>query len=355
MDKIIGYVDAVTDRFVVGWIANLSYPERLERIVCSTSDGNSLVFQACLPREDVCSAVSRIGRFGFAIPVSALRALGPVVSVTDENGAHLENGLSVTLPASIPDPAPLLPTWVLVHIQKTAGTSLRMALQSTMPTGEAMFVYPDKFTGVTPEELNQLPLTQRSAARLVMGHMFFGTVDWSTDRLQYITILREPEARLRSQYYHHMSNATMFPIGAAVLPLPLVVQHGLTDEFDNLMTRMLARAPTTSVPARGIGKEHVEQALANLRGRFRFVGLMDRLDEHYPAICRIMGVPVVPLRVENTRRDPNPARLDALVDWHEAMHHNRFDVMLYRRAQAEGLCCRDLGDPNERTAIHHAG
>jgi hypothetical protein len=341
-DQIAGWVDSVADGLVQGWIANIDNPAKLERVICRGADGSTLMFQPFVPRQDVCDALSLNGRFGFAIPISALRSLGPVVSFAKENGSNLRNGEALMLPTLLDVPEPDAFTWVVLHIQKTAGTSLRSALAASVRPNEAVFVYPDGFVGLSPLELSELPLIQRSALRLVMGHAYFGIAEYLPQQADYITVLRDPEARLRSHYYHHVSTGTIFRIDGAIAETPFVVQQGLTDEFDNLMTRMLAGADTDTVPIGAIGEEHVETALRHIRTSFRFVGLTEHLDDHYPVLCRIMGISAGTLAVENTRSIDNPASLDDKVDWREVMHRNRFDTMLYRRVQEEGLCGRDL-------------
>ena len=339
---MFGHVDLVASDVIIGWVANLTLPERLEQVVVHGPGGDTLQFRACFPRTDVCAALSLRGRFGFAIPTSAVRHLGPVLRITDVGGVTLTGGESIALapPEEAPEPDP--PTWVVLHIQKTAGTSLRHALSQSLRPGQALFVYDDSAVGVSPSELGTLPMAQRSWLRLVMGHAYHGVADSLPGRVEHATFVRDPAARLRSQFHHHLREGTAFRIDRATLPTRLVAQHALTEEFDNFTTRVVTGIDPRGVPARGINERHVDMAIDRVRTGFRFVGLVERLDEHYATLCGLMGIPAVPLPVINAH--PAPAALDPAddVDWEEALHHNRFDALLYQRLRDEGFCGRDL-------------
>jgi len=342
MGLVLGYVDSVDDVAVHGWIANLERPGEQEPIVCSGPDGARALFMPFLPRLDVCQALSQPGRFGFAIPTRLLRPLGPVVTVADRDGTPLSGGEAVLLPENARPARPDGQCWVFLHIQKTAGTSVRSAIAAEFLPGEVAFVYPDPFIGLSPQEFGELPEQQRAALRLVVGHVYFGIDERLPHPADYVTVIREPGARLRSHYYHHVGAGTAFTLSGMPIPTSRVVQHGLIDEFDNLMTRMISGQGWEQASSGAVGEVQVECALQNLKERFRFVALAENLDEEFGAMCEIMGLGSVPLAVENVRRVQDTASLDTAVDWAEALHRNRFDVMLYERILAEGLHGRDL-------------
>ena len=339
MTQISGFVDVVTDRMIVGWIVNAGDPSRLERVVCKSDNGDSLTFRACFQRQDVCDALGLRGRFGFAVSLDAIKKLGPVVSLTDALGKQISGG-RVRIPEIVPHIEE--PTFIVLHVQKSGGTSLRTALASEMRAGDAMFLYPDRTTGLSVGEFEELPVVQRDTFRLIMGHVYYG-LDQSISRpSSYVTILREPMARLRSHFYHHVHAGTEFMMNGNSLPVEVVVQHALSDEFDNLMVRMLLGADPGVVPIHAITEGHVELALSQVKRKFRFVAITEHLDEHYPALCSVMGLPVSTLPFANVRRVTNVSSIGANLDWDEVAHHNRFDSLLYERVQLEGLSGRDL-------------
>jgi hypothetical protein len=341
MDEIVGHCDGVIGEAVSGWIANLTHPQKLAGVLCWGAGQTRLPFLASFARSDVCATLQTQGRFGFAIPLTALQPLGPVIRITTTHGEELPGGAAVALPppaVATPDRA----TWVLLHIPKTAGTSLRVALAGHFQPGEVLYLYDDGFTGVSRRELATLPYAQRMAMRFVVGHQPFGVHRHFPKHAAYITIIRDPLDRLRSNYYHHVSNAKVFEQDGQKLALPVAVQNGLVEEFDNLMTRWLSGNTYDLVSIGSVSAADVDQALNNIRTRFRFVGLVEQLDEHYQTLCRIMGLPVTPLTRSNVRVLQSPTAADADIDWAEVNHRNRFDTLLYQRLLEEGLCGVDL-------------
>ena len=153
MDQIAGYLDAVTEQALIGWIANCGHPGRLEPVTCVGAGGFRQTVHPFIPRADVCVALQATGRFGFAIPRSVLRGIGPTITLLDRNGNALEGGREIALPPVSPPKRVSRPACVVLHIQKTAGTSLRTALAQAGGPGEVVFAYPDGFIGLTDDEL----------------------------------------------------------------------------------------------------------------------------------------------------------------------------------------------------------
>ena len=199
MSRVVGHVDEVTSTAILGWIANLDEPGRLEPLLCWSAAGDSVVLYPFAPRPDVCKALSLAGRFGFAIPISTVRRLGPILRFTDCAGTPLRGGGAVQLPEQRQDVSRRHPVRIFIHIPKTAGTSLRTALASAFQPGEAVFLYPDGATGISPTELKALPLLQRSALQFVMGHVYFDTAKSVPRTTEYITTIRNPKDRLTHQ------------------------------------------------------------------------------------------------------------------------------------------------------------
>jgi hypothetical protein len=333
-------VDRVTTLAVEGWAADLENPEALAAVVCRGSDGASLTFRAHVSRQDVQEHLGVAGRFGFAFPRSGLSTLADPVTFTHEDGSVLLGGERVMLQS--PPTQTNRSTIVVLHIQKTAGTSLRIGLTAHFEACETALVYPDLSSGLRPGELLDLPEEQRCAFRLVIGHIPFGTAGCLPGPAEYVTFLRRPEARLRSNYRHHLSAGTFWDVDDERLDVREVAQRGISDEFDNLMTRMLAGRSLSDVPSGEMSAEHVTLALQNLRTQFRFVGLQERMAVHYGILCDVLDLPRGVLGYENKRPMTESALFEADVDWDVVMHANRFDVLLYDAVLAEGLSGRDL-------------
>lgn len=346
MDRISAYVDGIRDGAVFGWIANIDHPERLEQVVVRGETGATARFHAFLPRHDVCQAVGATGRFGFAIPVSLLDGLGGQVWLNNVNGALLEQGGPLRLPP-VPPTAPDVPAWAVLHIPKTAGTSLRVVLEGAVRFGESVLLYDDGFNGVSLTELTGMSSRQLSGFRMAYGHVMSQGFFVLPRRLEFITVLRRAEARLRSHYYHHLSVGLGLPGPDGLVDVPTALNEGLVDDFDNMMVRMITSQPRQTIPLGGIDESHVLMALHALRTSFRFVATAEDLQAQMPALCRAVGLSerVLP-RVNEQRMAATPAH-EAAIDWERVLRRNRFDAMLYGRAVEEGLCGRDLMPPGQ--------
>ena len=348
MSRIIGHFDIITDDAVVGWAADLDRPAGMEEVICRGANGDTRRFRTFCHRQDVCEALGLAGKFGFAIPLSAVRHLGPVISLAGCDGTVLQHGETVRLPGppnlatdTVRDDDER-PVHVLLHIPKTAGTSIRSALIAGIPQAETVLLYPGDVLGLTLDELNLLPFHQRRAFRVAMGHTYFGIAKYLPRRAEYITVLREPLARLRSNFHHHVASGTRFEVRGVALETAEVTSRSLTEEFDNLMTRTIAGIASDVVPIGMVGEKDVELALHNIRTVFRFVGLTGQLNEMFPTLCAILGIRSGPLEILNIRHTADPGSLEDDVDWEAAMHRNRFDQMLYDRVRDEGLSGKDL-------------
>ena len=338
-----GYLDHVDDRALMGWVLDVERAGALQTVICHVGDA-TIPFRSTFGREDVSAMASVLGRFGFAIPIEPLRALGPTVTLTDAHGNVLAGARDVPLPPRRPGSAPgRARTWVFVHIQKTAGTSLRLAITEGRSREEWVLIYPDGFSGLLVSELAELPWSQRAALRMVAGHAYFGVHAALVHPADYITVLRRPETRLPSHYRHHQVAGSLLERDGVPLRLEDAVSNGSSEEFDNLMVRMVTGLGAADLPIGAVTEETVELAVQTVRRHYRFVGLLEHLDRQMPALCSMLGLPPRTLDVVNRGERPDAAS-DA-VDWSAALHHNRFDAMLYDRLVEEGLCGRDLALP----------
>jgi len=338
MTKIHGFVDGERGSDVVGWILNDKNPSNLEDVVFKSENGKSLTAKAFLYRLDVCRAFSKTGKFGFAVPVRSLLEIGRNFQVTNRFGELLSNG---TLTISAKDEGVSQDPhkgFIFLHIQKCAGTSLRSSLQERLPQSASLMIYPGGIPGLSLQELNSLPLHQRQSLRLLIGHTYFGIGKFLGQQARYLTFLRDPLARLKSNYWHHrVAGMDAIEIGGVSVPLHVAVNEGLSEEFDNLQTRMVAGTAASEVPLGRMTGSELALALHNIDTSFAFVGLAEQMAEDLPRLCEVIGIPAAPVRFENiTPRSGNDITdLDyAKIDWTKVLQNNRIDVELYREIQA---------------------
>jgi hypothetical protein len=328
-DHLVGHVVHADQNSIVGWLANMTRPHKLETVTVTDEYGRSFEWRALHFRHDVCGWFGVQGRFGFVIPTTGFQSLGGTVSLRDSQGAILPGGEAIRVERAPAAETPM--TTVFLHIPKTAGTSLRNAMTAGLTPSERIFVYPSPY-GLSVREFAGLPIGQRRAARLLAGHTYFGIDGLLGKPARYVTFLREPLARLRSHVHHHVRAGTVFDRHGIPLDLAMVVEEGLNEEFDNLMVRMLAGLPGTIVPAGEIGEKDLELAIYNVSQRFDMVGFAETLDADAARLARLLGRPIGPIGRENVaEKGTPPVQGGRSIDWNRVNERNRFDRLLYER------------------------
>lgn len=191
-------------------------------------------------------------------------------------------------------------------------------------------------------------------ARVLTGHMPFGVyVSSPSVEADFITFLREPVERALSHYYGQLyppskrarvvrtgskprsvcldpkgGRPTQFdPLSAETSP-ELVFSH-LAYVPDNLHTRFLCNSP---VPFSPVTAAMLEEAKENLRTRFAFVGLTERLDESMALLGRRFAIDSI-LTDWSRVNDRRPRGGDVPPEVRRAAEEaNRYDAELYRVA-----------------------
>ena len=335
VEQILGHVDAVRDGLLSGWIANLGEAGRAEEVHCENTVGNRVVFHAWHPREDVRAQLGLDGRFGFVIPTNALQDLGPTISVRSRLGSALGNGEAVTVPYAPSIIETKRPVTVVLHIPKTAGTSLRHSLTQGLSPAERLLLYNPPF-GLTVPELARLPRAQKQAVSMVIGHAFFGVGAFLARPIQYLTILRQPLERLRSHLAHHLAAGTTFFAEGRQVSLSEAFNQGHSPEFDNLMVRSLAGLSEDVAPLGTLDASAVDLALFNVRQYFAHVGFVETLAQEIQALSRLLGREIKHPGLENVRSPGDQARGgDRDIDWSIVSARHRLDQELYNRLFSE--------------------
>lgn len=220
---------------------------------------------------------------------------------------------------------------IFLHIQKTAGSSLREALAGLLPADRTVLVYPS-LVGKTVHEYLAMSVEQRNRFDYVIGHLYFGVHNFISRPSTYITFVREPLDRIRSQYYQYMKHPPEYRVLGRRVPLSCLVEYGLIEEFDNYQTRVLSGMATDRVPLGEMTTEHVELAFRNIRDRFEFVGRFENLDQDWPALTSLLGFGQVQLGRHNISHDKHALAEDSdfrRLRWQFVAENNRLDTLLY--------------------------
>src|SRR5436190_12993174 len=88
---------------------------------------------------------------------------------------------------------------IFLHIPKTAGTTLNRIIEWQYNPLSIFTLDPYRFRA-TAERFKTLPEARRRRFRVVRGHLYYGLHEFLPQGATYITMLREPVARLLSTY-----------------------------------------------------------------------------------------------------------------------------------------------------------
>jgi hypothetical protein len=223
-----------------------------------------------------------------------------------------------------PEREPLL---VFVHIQKTAGLTLRKVLQRQYPGTATVRLMPNHFAKESSREtVGALLAAPPRTVRAIHGHMlFWETVEWPGDA-RLFTVLRDPVDRVISHYYWLRGRKA-----EAGATLRASLEEAVTDGTirDNLQTRVLAGADPAGVADRPL----LERAIARL-DRFAVVGLTERFDATLLLLARTFGWAEPYYERENVNSE-RPPRSDISRDAIALIEsRNALDRELYEHAKA---------------------
>jgi hypothetical protein len=330
---LTGYVDGLQDGELFGWALDTDAPG-VPLVLTVLVDGVAVAsVLAASQRGDVAAAYGTSGYHGFGVYLP--RCAGPASAATID--VRLPDGhrlAGVPLQAAIPeDTDPVRPVVIFVHIPKTAGTALREAIEEAYRPSERLHLYSQNAFHPAGLQAWQLPLDQRARLRLVSGHVGVGVHEALPGPSTYVTFLRHPFARLRSQYVHFLRH---YPEGllenGRTLTLAEVIERPTSVAFDNSMVRMIAGVDDADYPIGTIDDAVLETALSNLQRRFGFVGTQERAEASYRRLCALFGWSARPsLHRTNVTADagalPGEARAREL-----ATVHARWDFRLYEAA-----------------------
>lgn len=212
---------------------------------------------------------------------------------------------------------------IFLHIQKTAGTSMRRALEGALPKDEVASIYPD-LEGMSLDTFVNLPEDARRHFHLIFGHFFYGMHVYLPHPSRYSTFLRDPLERVRSNYWQTKS---FHPARGA--PLSEIVMRGAMEEFDNYQTRIISAVASSTVPCGFMTDDILDIALRNIREGFEFVGVVERIERDWPRLLDVLGLDRIPLPYVEPRSELVSDADYNRIDWSLVARNNRFDIALY--------------------------
>jgi hypothetical protein len=211
---------------------------------------------------------------------------------------------------------------IFLHIPKTAGSTLATALQWNYPphlTGHFdLFGKPEKIQWFSQQDLSNL--------QLLHGHIAYGIHHYIPRPTRYITVVREPVARVVSAYKFVLSRERHGLHEQVVkdrIGLEQFIETFWVDKRICRQTRVL-----TDRHDGPLDEDAFEEAKRNL-GRFMVVGLTERFEETFALVRRTLSLRLPFYATRNvTHPIPVSSRAVELIREREG-----YDVALYEFAR----------------------
>jgi hypothetical protein len=230
---------------------------------------------------------------------------------------------------------------IYLHVPKCGGSTLNRLLEANYPDGRRFYVNPHD-VAASRRKLAAMPEAQARHLDLVYGHLSFGWHEHLPRSARYLTLVRDPVARVVSHYnyvryrsdHSHYLRAT---VEAEDMSIADYVTSGVCDELNNGQTRLLAgvedivQAPygDSAIPYGTNDADLLERALHNIERHFIAVGLQERFDESLLLFQAKTGWPTVTYQAVNvggqhyTKVRATPEEVDVIREY------NRLDLSLY--------------------------
>lgn len=219
-------------------------------------------------------------------------------------------------PGASGDAQPLV---VFVHIQKTAGKSLRQLLYRQY-TRRGTRLVKNYFTQGEASEtfVRELAASPPPHLRVAHGHMLFWPDCGWPEGTEFFTMLRDPVERVISHYYWLRMRSERFQktLGEAV-------RDGSIG--DNLQTRVIS---ATMPPFGQLPQEALDRAIERLEW-FSVVGLTERFDESLVLLTRTLGWRRMVYTRENVTPNRKPRDEISAEEIELIREHNALDLELY--------------------------
>lgn len=332
---VIGFVDGAADGEIFGWAMDRSCCDGAVFLNISVAGRPVMRIATFESRPDVAVAFGNQGMngFRFQLPAEVLNEPLLAISIQSDEGDHLTNSpLRVARDVLLPGPARghcgKEPCVLFMHIPRTSGTAFRKAIEPNYPASERLCYYPGP-PGIWYERFETLPARQLASFNFIAGHFVFGIHSYIDRSCEYITIIRDPIARVISNYWFAVRNkpGEITSNNGHVFTLEEVLERHMLAELDNLTVRCFGGYGEREARAGALGPEAYDAAVDNAQ-RFRFIGHQDRSEEAWNCLRRIFGWQRGALEHLNAG---HPEDHEVSVRTRTAIeHYCRYDIAFYK-------------------------
>lgn len=224
---------------------------------------------------------------------------------------------------------------VFIHIGRTGGTTLRRiaARQFT----DARCLHLANYAALS--ELATMPREAQARLGFIEAHLGFDYDSIVTGPVNYLTWLREPIARVVSNYYY-MRNTPEHTHYPTIRQNNLTLAQYITERVskfggDNGMTRSLCGLPNLAndVPFGECTVEMLEKAKHNLERRITVFGLLEQFDEGLMLLQQMFRWRMPVYTVENAGKANKATRTPDAETRALIAKQNALDIELYEFAR----------------------
>ncbi len=327
---IQGLLDGIEDGRIYGWAMDPNQPSRPVFLTVLVNQRPVACVAAVHFRPDLARLGIYAGNYAFYADLAWLfpKETEASVDIRLPSGASLAGAPRLlNIPAGVRSPSP---TVLFMHIAKTAGTAFREAIAANYKHSEIAYLYPTP-PGFLINDLRALPIEQRRSYRIVIGHFQFGMHQALPQQSEYITVVREPSARVLSQYaYFRQAQPDLVSENGRFLALEEVFERRLTVDFDNALVRCFSGVDQRVFPPGTLTRDIFELALRNLRTAFTFVGHQETSAASFASLQNRFGWHATAgLTRVNIGSLPAPSEIDPRLS--KAIEHfNRWDHLFYK-------------------------
>ena len=211
---------------------------------------------------------------------------------------------------------------VVLHVPKTAGTSLRKIIKNNYIPEELLFVYDNHPNFFSTRELKNLSLEDINKFKVIMGHIQFDIKIFPCNKFNFLTFVRDPVNRVISYYHHVMTHNKVWSNKKISLLKYIETSNDL--QLSNHQTRVLA-----GLGGNPVTDKHLKAAISNIDNYFCFVGISERFVESISFMAGMFNWENSSILHENASIGKPDAAFFSDMEIERIKELNKLDIELY--------------------------